>query len=101
MRQFCERAPQKQRRRHKWVAAAACALLLAGCAGQGILPETPLPPEPPGPAPAYPSFNAPDTGDDEARRVLTNIEQQELEAQLSKLAKDRESTVKRRIERAK
>lgn len=101
MRRIDERALQKRPCRLGPVAFAVGTLLLAGCAGQGILPEAALPPGPAGPAPAFPSFNAPDIGDDETRRVLTNVEQQELETQLTKLAKDRETSVKRRIERTK
>lgn len=103
MRRIGERAPHKTQWWPQAIVLAA-GLLLASCAGQqvqGILPQTEMPPAPPGPAPAYPSFNAPDTGDDEASEILTNVEQQELEARLSKLPADREATVKHRIERAK
>lgn len=82
------------------VVLASTLLLLAGCAGQGILPQEPLPPAPAGPEPAFPSFIAPNDGDDEAR-VLTNIEQRELEEELTRLAKQRENSVKRRIERSR
>jgi hypothetical protein len=101
LRRFNGRALRKRPFWRGPLAFAAGASLLAGCAGQGILPQSALPPDPAGPAPAFPSFIAPDAGDPDVRRVLTNVEQQELEEELTKLAKDRETSVKRRIERTK
>jgi len=84
------------------VLTAACGfLLLCGCANDAIFPQTPLPPAPEGPAPPAPSFTARDIGSDEERQVLTNLERQEMEARLTKLAKDRETGVQRRIQQTK
>lgn len=80
---------------------AAGLLLLAGCAGQGILPQSSLPSDPSVPPPPFPSFTTPDPSDDEAHRVLTAVEQEELQAELARLAKEREASVQRRIQRSK
>jgi hypothetical protein len=76
-------------------------VLLCGCANDAIFPTSPLPPAPEGPQPEFPSFTARDIGSDEERQVLTPIERQELEARMTKLAKDRETGVQRRIQQSK
>lgn len=85
----------------KLLAAACGLLLLVACVGEGILPKTELPPAPAGPQPDYPSFAPRDTGTADERGVLTSTEQQEMEARLSKLAKDRETGVAKRINQSK
>lgn len=78
---------------------AACGLLmLPGCAVEGILPKTELPPAPAVQQP-YPNF-APDGSDDD-RGVLTPTEREDMEARLTKLARERESGVTKRINQSK
>jgi hypothetical protein len=80
--------------------AACCGFLtLSGCAAEGILPRTELPPAPAVQAP-YPTF-APRDGSDDERGVLTPTEREEMEARLTRLAKERESNVSRRINQSK
>lgn len=102
MRRINGRAAQKDRFTGAYGLAAAFALvLLAGCAGDslpGILPKDPLPPAPAGGPPPYPSFVAPERGSDEERGVLTNVEREELEENLTALPKTRERAMERRIE---
>lgn len=93
MRRNLARALQKIDERVRCTAGVAAFLLLAGCSSPsqiGIWPEEPLPPAASGPPPAYPSFIAP-ADDPNAPQVLTNIERQDLEARMSRLAKDRGS----------
>lgn len=101
MRLNPERAVRNRPLAARFIAAACGLLLLAACAGEGILPKTELPPAPAGPQPDYPSFAPRDTGTDDERGVLTPVERQEMEARLGKLAKDRETGVKRRIDQSK
>jgi hypothetical protein len=102
LRQIQARALQQARRiSARPLAAAAGLLLLAACANEGIWPTEPLPPAPAGPPPPAPSFNSPHVANPGQPEVLTNIEREELEARLSKLAKDREAGVQRRIQMSK
>ena len=80
---------------------AAGLLLLTGCANEGIWPKEDLPPAPPGPPLATPSFQSRDSGTDDERGMLTEIERQELEDRLTRLARDREKGVARRIDSSK
>jgi hypothetical protein len=83
------------------LAAAFALVLLAGCAGDtlpGILPKDPLPAAQPGPPLPYPSFVAPDRGTEDERGILTNIEREELEENLTALPKTRERAMERRIQ---
>ena len=88
-------------RRARLLSAACALLLLAGCANDGAFPVSELPPAPPGPPPPFPSFTATAEGAVDGTRVLTTAEREALEAELSKLAIDREAGVRRRIERSK
>jgi hypothetical protein len=82
--------------------SAVCAsLLLSACAAEGIFPHEALPPATPGPPAPYPSLNATSSTETDQRQILTEAEQAEMEARLTKLAKDREVRVRRRIEQAK
>ena len=81
--------------------AAASLLLLSACANEGIWPTEPMPPAPAGAPPPSPSFLTPNTGSDDERKMLTNLEREELEARLTKLAKDRETGVQKRIQKGK
>lgn len=65
---------------------------------EGILPKDALPPAPAVQAP-YPNFAPPDDADD--RGVLTPSEREAMEARLTKLAKDREAGVTKRINQSK
>ena len=101
MRQFRVRALQKKSRRGVLLAAVASLLLLSACANEGIWPTEPLPPAPAGDPPPAPNFLAPNTGSDEERQVLTNIEREELEERLSKIAKSRAVAAPKRGQTAK
>lgn len=71
--------------------------MLAACA-DGILPKEELPVAA-GPPPAFPSLSASSLMDRTDPTVLTDAERAAIEEELSKLAKEREIRVKRRIER--
>jgi hypothetical protein len=95
------RAPQKSSRSGAQLILCCTLLLIAGCANEGIWPTEPLPAAPAGPPPPTPSFHAPKDRIGDQDEVLTNIEREELEARLSKLAKDRQRGVERRIQMSK
>lgn len=99
MRRFDGRALQQPGWRALWLAAGL--LLLTGCANEGIWPKEDLPPAPPGPPLATPGFQSRDSGTDDERGMLTEIERQELEDRLTRLARDREKGVARRIDSSK
>jgi hypothetical protein len=84
--------------------AAGLVLFVAGC-GSTIttipFTNTPLPPQSPGPRPAYPNLAAPAPQPVDAKPVLTDDQQKAFEAELEKAANDREAKVKRRLERDK
>jgi len=98
LRRFDERALQQVKRRSPWLAAAAGLLLLAGCTNEGIWPKEDLPPAPVGAPLPTPSFQSRDSGTDDERGMLTEYERGQLEERLTKLAKDREKGVAKRIE---
>jgi hypothetical protein len=93
------RAVRKEIRPAKFLSVVAAFILLANCAAQGIFPNEPIPPAPPGPPAPFPTLAPPSLADES--KVLTEAERAEMEAQLTKLAKDREAKIKRRIERPK
>jgi len=100
LRRFDERAAQKDRGgRAGWLAAVFALALLAGCANEGIWPKEPLPPVSPGPPLPYPGFQSRETGTDDERGVLTEIEREELEARLAASAREREKGVERSIQK--
>ncbi|MDO8533456.1 MAG: hypothetical protein Q7S17_01775 [Xanthobacteraceae bacterium] len=84
-------------------AAALGAFGLAGCAGDVPIPflDIALPPAPAGPPPPYPSMVAPADDPDSKPPVLNEVEQKRIEDQLKKYATDRETDVKKRIQRDK
>jgi len=98
LRRFDERALQQVNRRKPWLAAAAGVFMLAGCANEGIWPKEELPAAPPGPPLPTPSFQSRDKASDEERGMLTEYERQQLEERLTKLSKDREKGVAKRID---
>ena len=100
MRRIHERALQ-QRRLTPWLAAAVGLLMLTACANEGIWPKEELPAAPPGPPLPTPSFQSRDAASDDERGMLTEIERERLEERLTKLARDREKGVARRIESSK
>lgn len=77
----------------------ALAALLAGCANEGGIPfiTTPAPPSP-GPQPEYPSLVSPPR-DEEKPPILTEPQRQSLERELDKAATDRETTIRRNLEK--
>jgi hypothetical protein len=86
------RALQKIGESARRIAVVTAVLVLPACSSPseiGIWPNDPLPPAPAGPPPPYPSFAAP-AADPDAPQVLTNAEREELEARLSRLAKERD-----------
>lgn len=91
----------RNRARRTGFLSVACLLLLSACAAEGIFPNDPLPPASPGPPAPYPSFNSPALSEGDESRVLTEAERADMEANLTKLAKDREVRVRRRIEQTK
>jgi hypothetical protein len=101
LRQNRVRALQKKPRLGVLPAACACMLFLSACANEGIWPNDPLPPAPAGDPPPAPSFISPNIGSDEERRVLTNIEREEVEERLSKIAKSRAVAAPKRSQKAK
>jgi hypothetical protein len=101
LRRFDERALQQVNRRKRWLAAAVGLLMLAGCANEGIWPKEDLPAAPPGAPLPTPGFQSRDSGTDDQRGMLTEIERDQLEERLTKLAKDREKGVARRIDSSK
>jgi hypothetical protein len=74
-------------------------LVLAGCVNEGIFPKGELPAPNAGPPLPFPTLSAAPVDEDD--RVLTTAEREAMEAQLSKLARDREAGVRKRIERSK
>jgi hypothetical protein len=101
LRQNRVRALQKKSRSGVLLAAGFSMLFLSGCANEGIWPTEPLPTAPAGPPPPAPNFLAPDIGSDVERRVLTNIEREELEERLSTIAKTRAVAAPKRAQKAK
>ena len=99
MQAFCERALQKGSCRAVTLFVLTGLLFLAGCANEGIFPKGELPAANAGPPPPFPTLSAAPLEDDD--RVLTTAEREAMEAQLSKLASEREAGVRRRIERSK
>jgi hypothetical protein len=94
-----ERALRKERYRAVVLFALIVPFALGGCVNEGIFPKADLPPpNPDGPLP-FPTLSAAPVDDGE--RILTTAEREALEAQLSKLARDREAGVKKRIESKK
>jgi hypothetical protein len=76
-------------------------LLLVGCANEGIWPKEDLPAAPAGGPPPTPSFQSRDKLSDDERGMLTEYERSQLEDRLTKLAKDREKGVAKRIDSSK
>jgi hypothetical protein len=74
-------------------------LFLAGCVNEGILPKAELPSPNAGDPLPFPTLSAAPV--DDGDRVLSTAEREAMEAQLSKLARDREAGVKKRIETKK
>ena len=101
MRRFDERALQQVNRPKPWLAVAASVFMLAGCANEGIWPKEDLPAAPAGAPLPTPSFQSRDSGTDDERGMMTEIERQQLEERLTKLAKDREKGVAKRIDSSK
>jgi len=75
-------------------------LLLTACAGDVPIPfmNTTLPPAPENPPP-YPSIASPVVGENQVP-VMTESERQVVEDQLKQLVQDRESNVKKRIDKS-
>jgi hypothetical protein len=94
-----ERALRKGSYRAVLPFALTGALFVAGCANEGIFPRSELPSANVGPPLPFPTLNAAPVDDD--NRVLTTAEREAMEAQLSKLASEREAGVRKRIERSK
>ena len=63
--------------------------------------NTPLPPQAPGPQPAYPSLSEPAPKPVDPKPVLSSDQQKEAESALEKAATEREDVVRKRLERAK
>jgi hypothetical protein len=101
LRRFDGRALQQVNRRKPWLAVAAGMFMLVGCANEGIWPKEELPAAPPGPPLPTPSFQSRDSGTDDERGMMTEIERQQLEERLTKLARDREKGVAKRIDSSK
>jgi hypothetical protein len=94
-----ERAVRNRRIGAGFLCIACSAFFLGACAAEGILPKAELPPAPAVQQP-FPTF-APRDGADEERGVLTPAEREAMEARLTRLAKERESGVTRRIDKSK
>lgn len=101
MRAIRGRAWHNGARRTLLLSATCAGLLLAGCANDGVFPVGELPSAPPGPPPPFPTFSSPADHAADDTRVLTTAEREAMEAELSKLASEREAGVRRRIERGK
>jgi hypothetical protein len=99
LRALDERALRKAPYRTVLLFALIGPSLLAGCVNEGILPKAEIPTaNADGPLP-FPTLSAAPI--DDGDRVLTTAEREAMEAQLSKLARDREAGVKKRIESKK
>jgi hypothetical protein len=99
VRAFDERALRKTPYRTALLFALIAPLPLVGCVNEGIFPKAELPAaNADGPLP-FPTLSAAPV--DDGDRVLTTAEREAMEAQLSKLARDREAGVKKRIETKK
>lgn len=89
-------------RRASRLLALIGAALLAGCTESGrlvgVYPEEPLPPAPAGEQLPYPSFQSRDKLSDDERGVLTPLEVEKLEENLSRQAVTRPKAMERRIE---
>jgi hypothetical protein len=96
---FCERALRNGSSQAVTLFVLTGLLFLAGCANEGIFPKAELPAANVGPPPPFPTLSAAPLEEDD--RVLTTAEREAMEAQLSKLASEREAGVRRRIERSK
>ena len=94
-----ERALQNGRYRAVVLFTLIGSMFLAGCVNEGILPKAELPAANPGGPLPFPTLGVAPA--DDGDRVLTTAEREAMEAQLSKLARDREVGVKKRIESKK
>jgi hypothetical protein len=94
-----ERALQKGPYRTAVLIALIGPLFLTGCVNEGILPKAELPGPNAGEPLPFPTLSAAPV--DDGDRVLSTAEREAMEAQLSKLARDREVGVKKRIESKK
>jgi hypothetical protein len=93
-----------QKRYRAVVFAAGLTLLVSGCGGMiTSIPftNTPLPPQTPGPQPAYPTLTAPAPKPEEPKPVLSSDEQKAAESALEKAATEREDDVRKRLEKEK
>ena len=81
---------------------ALLGLLLTGCAGDVPLPflNITLPPPSSDPAPEYPNLSSPRVVEPNQAPVMTDSERQAVEDQLKKLVADRESSVKKKIDKS-
>jgi hypothetical protein len=93
------RALQKAQYRTVVLFALIGQFFLFGCVNEGIFPRTELPSANAGEPLPFPTLSAAPI--DDGDRVLTTAEREAMEAQLSKLARDREVGVKKRIESKK
>ncbi len=99
MRALDERALRKGPYRGAVLFALIGSLFLIGCVNEGIFPKAELPSANAGDPLPFPTLNAAPV--DDGDRVLSTAEREAMEAQLSKLARDREVGVKKRIESKK
>jgi hypothetical protein len=99
LRAFDERALRKGPYRVAVLFTLIGPLFLAGCVNEGILPKAALPAPNAGDPLPFPTLSAAPV--DDGDRVLSTAEREAMEAQLSKLARDREVGVKKRIESKK
>jgi hypothetical protein len=92
---------KKSQIRRAWLPAlfGALAALLAGCANEGGIPfMTPAAPPSPGPQPEYPTLVSPPR-DEEKPPILNEAQRQALEKELDKAATERETGIRRRLEK--